>query len=177
MNVLKGVTRKMKRVKYLIFAIFSMFLATFSVSASSYTPTTNLFENTYSNNLIDMAYLQISNFTRQKYVVFQIDYDYYLVSSKDVTVNDSTLVFDNSTVIRAQRITSGYNSNYEYSTYTENQTSVYLSYIVIGNTQSVKTVTNSNFEDYKSSDLAKMFYIFVIGLLFAIFLLKGRSYL
>lgn len=155
-----------------------MFLATFSVSASSYTPSTNLFEGTYSNNLIDMAMSQIENFTSKKYAIFQSDYDYYLVTSDSVVVNGNTLIFTNSTVIRASRVSSGgYNTYYDYTTFTESQTSVYLSYVVISNLNGNKTVSSSRFNDYNFNTNILRLGIFLLGIGFAIFLTKGRSFL
>lgn len=166
-----------KSLVYSFIFIFSMFLGTFTVFASSYTPTNNMFENTYSNNLIDMANNQIDLFTSKKYAVFQIDNDYYLVCSNQVIINSNSLIFNDSTIIKATRTNSGYNSYYEYSTYTETQTSVYLSYVVISNVQANRTVSSSRFDDYKFSiDLLRL-CMFILAIVFASFLLKERSFL
>lgn len=163
-------------IKYFIFAIFSMFLGVFSVSAMEYTPNTNLFENSYSNNLIDMAVSQIDNFTAKNFVVFQIDYDYYLVVADDVTVNSYNLVFNNSTVIRAQRTSSGYNSYYDYSTYTETQTVVNTSYVLIGNVPVNRVVSSALFDNYLFNANVTRILIFLLGISFAAFLTKGRCF-
>lgn len=185
MNELKIVRKGMlsimqESIKKYIF-ILGVFLAVLSpvfVSASSYTPNNNLFEGTYSNNLIDMAMNQIDQFTSKKYAIFQIDYDYYLVCSDQVVVNGNSLIFTNSTIIKATRTsTGGYNNYYDYSTYTESQTSVYLSYVVISNVQANRTISSTKFDDYKFNVNVVCLLMFLLSLGFAIFLLKGRSFL
>ena len=66
-------------MKYSLIFVFTMFLAVFNVSASSYTTDTNLFENSYSNNLIDMAQSNIDNFYTKDFVIFQNGYNYYII--------------------------------------------------------------------------------------------------
>lgn len=165
------------KVNYLIIAIFSMFLATFGVSASTYTPTTNSFENTYSNNLIDMAMSQTDNFINKKYVFFQVDNNYYLVVG-DCSVSGNTLSFTNSTVYSAVRTsTGGYNSYYDYSKTTESTTYIYSNYTVLSNIDFPKSVSSQRVSEYYTNSYLIKIMIFVIGLLFALFLTKGRRYL
>lgn len=163
-------------MKYALIFIFTMFLATLGVSASTYTPTDNLFETTQSNYLISMAYNQIDNFTSLDYVVFQVDNDYYLVAGKDAIVNNNTINFNHSTVISAIRTQSSYYGNYVYSTSTENSTTVNLSAIVISNIKEDYTVTSELFEDYRFQVDIRNVSIFILGLCFAIFLTKERRY-
>lgn len=163
-------------MKYALIFIFTMFLATLGVSASTYTPTDNLFENTQSNYLISMAYNQIDNFTSLDYVVFQVDNNYYLVAGKDAIVNNNTINFNQSTVISAIRTQSSYYGNYVYSTSTENSTTVNLTTVVISNIKEDHTVTSELFEDYRFQVDIRNVSIFILGLCFAIFLTKERRY-
>ena len=163
-------------MKYALIFIFTMFLATLGVSASTYTPTDNLFENTQSNYLISMAYNQIDNFTSLDYVVFQVDNNYYLVAGKDAIVNNNTINFNQSTVISAIRTQSSYYGNYVYSTSTENSTTVNLTTVVISNIKEYHTVTSELFEDYRFQVDIRNVSIFILGLCFAIFLTKERRY-
>lgn len=163
-------------MKYALIFIFTMFLATLGVSASTYTPTDNLFENTQSNYLISMAYNQIDNFTSLDYVVFQVDNNYYLVAGKDAIVNNNTINFNQSTVISAVRTQSSYYGNYVYSTSTENSTTVNLTTVVISNIKEDYTVTSQVFEDYRFQVDIRNVSIFILGLCFAIFLTKERRY-
>lgn len=165
------------KVKYAIFAILSMFLGVLSVSASTYTPTTDSLDNSRLNSLIDMAYNQIDRFTDKKYATFQVDYDYYLVCSEDVTVNSNNIVFNNATIIRAQRSQTGYNYYYDYSTYTETSAVVTLSYLITSNVPATKTIGSTKYDQYKHNKEILRIAVFVLGLLFAIFLVRGRSYL
>lgn len=163
-------------MKFALFFIFTMFLATFGVSASTYTPTDNLFDSSQANNLISMAYNQIDNFTSLDYVVFQVDNNYYLVAGKDAIVNNNTINFNQSTVISAVRTQSSYYGNYVYSTFNENSTSVNLNTIVISNIKEDHTVTSELFEDYRFQVDIRNVSIFILGLCFAIFLTKERRY-
>ena len=47
------------------------------VYAGTYTPTDNLFSSSQSDNLLDMANSQIDNFYNKKFVIFQVDNNYY----------------------------------------------------------------------------------------------------
>lgn len=147
------------------------------VNAATYVPTTNLFEGTYSNNLFDMANNQIDNFTSKNYVIFQIDYNYYLVISDDVSFNESSITLNNSTIISAIRNTgSSYNSYYEYYTTSEDITTISLSYMVISNIKTSKTITGNRFEEYKFKRDIKNVGIFILGICFAIFITKERKF-
>lgn len=163
-------------MKYVLIFIFTMFLATLGVSASTYTPTDNLFENTQSNYLISMAYNQIDNFTSLDYVVFQVDNNYYLVSGKNAIVNNNTINFNQSIIISAVRTQSSYYGNYVYSTFIENSTTVNLTTVVISNIKEDHTVTSELFEDYRFQVDIRNVSIFILGLCFAIFLTKERRY-
>ena len=162
---------------FFIVGLFLVFFSTVSVSASEFTPNTNLFENTYSNNLIDMANNQIENFSSKNFVIFQIDYDYYLVCSDNVSVNSNNLVFTDSTIIRAIRTTSGgYNSYYDYSTITESNTVVNLSNVVISNIKANNTISSSKFNDYKFNHDITYVGTFILGIIFALFVTKERRF-
>ena len=101
------------------------------VFASSYVPTTNLFEGTQTNTLFDMANNQIDDFTSKKFVMFQNDNNYYLVVSDNATINGNSINLADSTIISAVRTSSGsYNYYYDYSTTTEDLTTINLDYVV-----------------------------------------------
>lgn len=161
----------------LILTVFLAILSHDNVFAMSYTTNTDLFENSYSNNLIDMGMSQIDNFINKKYVVFEIDYNYYLVSSKDYTVNGNTITFTNSTVISAIRYQSGYSTYYTYSTSTESSTTVYSNNVVISNIDVPRAISSTRFTDYRFKSYLVYLLVFILGLCFAMFLTKGRSYL
>lgn len=150
------------------------------VNASTYTTTDNLFENSYTNNLIDMAQTQIENFTTKKYAIIQVNtYDYYLISAneKDVTVNGSKITMKNTSIIRVLRIQNGYNYYYDYSTLTESSTIINVNNIIVSNINTAKSVSSKRFDDYLSNKNEKMLLMFILGLLFAIFVTKERNYL
>lgn len=160
---------------FLIF-VFSMFLGVLSVSASTYTPTNNLFEGSYSNNLIDMAQSQIDNFINKKFVVFQIDYNYYLVTGEDYLINGNSITFTDSTVFSAIRTNSSYSSTYEYNKSSESSTTINSNYIVISNTEFSKSISSKRFNEYWSESYAVLILIVILGLTFAIFVTKERSF-
>lgn len=174
--------KKHKRIikvsKYLLICVFSMFLAVFNASASTYTTTNDLFEGTYSNNLIDMAYNQIDNFINKKFIIFQDDYNYYLVvaAKEDVSVAASSVTLKNSTIFNCYRASGSYGS-YTYTSYTESSTTVSISNLVISNIDASNTVGSRRFNDYWSNQYDIWFLMLITALLFAIFLTKGRSYL
>ena len=163
-------------MKYCLIFVFSMFLATLGVNAATYTPTDNLFENTQSNYLIQMANSQIDNFTSLDYVIFQVDHNYYLVAGKEGIVNNNTINFNQSTIISAIRNSSSYYNYYNYNIFEENSTTINLDYVVLSNVDSKKSVSSSLFEEYRFRvDLVNI-GIFILGLCFAIFVTKERRY-
>lgn len=178
--MIKIIQHHIEQNKFKIFFIISIFLAIFSfvnVSASTYTPNTNLFEGTYSNNLIDMAINQVDNFYNKKFVVFQIDNNYYLVTGDESSSNGNIITFTNSTIFSAIRnVSGGYNSYYEYSKSNESSTTVNAYYVVISNINIPKSVTSSRFENLKTNVFIENTLIFILGLVFAIFLTRERSF-
>lgn len=147
------------------------------VNADSYTTTDNLFENNYTNNLIDMAQSQVDNISNKKYAIIQINYDYYMVTSdkKNVFVSGSTITMKNTKIIRCTRSQSGYNYFYEYSTKNESSTTIYANDIIVSNIDTSKSVSSQRFEDYKQDYYSTWLLVFILGLVFAIFLTKERS--
>lgn len=147
------------------------------VFASTYSPSTNLFEGTQTNNLFDMANSQIENFTSKKYVLFQVDYDYYLVVADYATINSNQFILSDTTIIKAIRTSSGsYNYYYEYSISSEQSTTINLDYIVISNITSDKSITGKRFNEYKFNSDIKNIGIFILGLCFALFVTKERKF-
>lgn len=167
---------KIKISLFLLLIVCCLF--TKNTFASTYTPNTNLFENSYSNNLIDYASNQIDNFISQNFVIFQIDYNYYLVSSIDFTLNGNSITFVNSSVVTATRVYegSGYNYYYSYSLSNESETIVNLSNIVISNIKANNTISSSRFNDFKFKLDLKNIGIFILGIIFAIFVTKERKF-
>ena len=173
---MKGLRKKMKKISFLIIALI-LFIPGI-VKADTYTTTENLFENTYTNNLIDMAATQIDNFTNKYYAIIQVNYDYYLFAAEknDVTINDTQISMQNTEIIRAIRTQNGYNYYYDYSTSEETSTSIYLSHIAVSNLTTSKSITGKRFEEYKRNTNITSLLMFILGLVFAIFLTKERSY-
>lgn len=168
-----------KKHKLLVFVVSSFFIFPLFVSASSYTTTDNLFENTYTNNLIDMAETQVFNISNKKYVIFQTNsYDYYMVTANknDVSVNGTTITMNNTKIIRVLRTQNGYNYVYNYSTIEENSTTIYANHIIVSNIDTSHSVSSSRFENYKNNYHVTWLLVFILGLVFAIFLTKERSY-
>ena len=161
------------------FLIFLFLLVPGIVNASSFSTTEDLFESTYSNNLIDMAETRVEDFNDKKFLIFRTDYDYYLVSSyeKDISISGNRVTFNNPTIVRVIRVQNGYNYQYVYSDYEESSTTVHLSHIVVSNIDTSYSISSKRYEDFKFYDLVKKLGIFILALLFAMFLLKGRSYL
>lgn len=148
------------------------------VKASSYTTTDNLFENSYTNNLIDMAQTQVDNIANKKYAIIQINYDYYMImaNKKDVSVNNNTIIMNNTKIIRVLRTQNGYNYVYNYSTIEESSTTIYANNIIVSNIDTSRSVSSSRFDNYKQNKYTTMILTFLLGLVFAIFLTKERSY-
>lgn len=149
------------------------------VNAASYTTTDNLFENSYTNNLIDMAQTQVDNISNKKYVIFQTNsYDYYMVTAdkKNVTVNNNTITMNNAKIIRVLRTQNGYNYVYNYSTIEENSTTIYVNNIVVSNVDTSRSVSSQRYENYRQNNYNTWLLVFILGLVFAIFLTKERSY-
>lgn len=165
-----------KKINYIIIFVFSMFLGILSVNASTYTPTTNLFEGTYSNNLIDMSQSQVDNFMTKKFVLFQVDYNYYLVVGDEYTINGNSITFTDAKVFSAVRTNSSYNSTYEYSSHNESSTTINSSYVVISNTEFSKSITSKRFNDYRNDYYTVALLTLIGGLVFAIFVTKERRF-
>lgn len=155
----------------LTFAL-TLFLGLTKVSANTYSPTDNLFENSYTNNLIDMAVTQIPNFLTKDYVIFVSDNSYYLVSGI-YDDNSNPIHFTDTTIIRAYRYN---NYNYTYETFTESSTYVYRNNILTGNINGNNIVSSSRFNNYLSNHHLKIIGVFILGLVFAIFVTKERRY-
>lgn len=168
----------MLRSKYfIVFAILCSLFFVNSVNASTYTPTGNLIsQNNYVTSLIDMAYNDSSNFLTKKFAIFQIDYDYYLVFSDNFTINSNSITFTNSTIYLAHRSNENYNYYYNYSKFNESDTTIYLTYIVFSNINATNTITSNYFTNYKFNYDITNLGIFILGLLFAIFVTKERSF-
>ncbi len=148
-----------------------------SVNASTYTPTSNLLsQNNYVTSLIDMAYNDSSNFLTKKFAIFQIDYDYYLVFSDNISILNNSITFNNSVIYLAHRSNESYNYYYTFSKFNETNTTVNLSYIVFSNVKASNTINSSYFSDYKFNYNIINLGIFVLALLFAIFVTKERSF-
>ena len=96
-------------MRFIIFMFSFLNLLIYNVSADSYQSNTNLSENNYSNTLIDMANSQIDNFLYKNYVIVQYDYDYILISSDNYSLNNNVISMENTSIIRATRVLSGYN--------------------------------------------------------------------
>lgn len=168
----------MQRNKYfIVFAIFCCLFLMKSVNASTYTPTSNLLsQNNYVTSLIDMAYNDSSNFLTKKFAIFQIDYDYYLVFSDNISILNNSITFNNSVIYLAHRSNESYNYYYTFSKFNETNTTVNLSYIVFSNVKASNTINSSYFSDYKFNYNIINLGIFVLALLFAIFVTKERSF-
>ena len=163
----------------LLMFVVSILLLPSIVYASTYTTTDNLFENSYTNNLIDMAQTQVDNISNKKYVIIQINtYDYYMITSNknDVSVNNNTITMKNTKIIRCIRTQNGYNYVYNYSTIEENSTTIYANNIIVSNIDTSRSVSSSRFENYRQNNYNTMLLVFILGLIFAIFLTKERSY-
>lgn len=166
---------KNKFVMILIVATMSL-LSSIEVNASTYTTNNNLFENSYTNNLIDMAQTQIKNINNMKYMIIQIDNNYYLIASKEATINNNKVTMNNTSIIKATRVQENYNYYYNYETTTESTTDVNVNNIVISNIGINRAVASSRFDNYKQNMYVKNIGIFILGLVFAIFLTKERNY-
>lgn len=159
-----------------ILVIIMFFIFSGNVSASSYNPTQNLLSSTQSDYLIDLAYNQIEDFYNSKFVIFQIDNNYYLVSSNDYSVSNSYIDFNNSVIISAVRDGGNYGYSYSYNLYNESSTRVYLNYIVISNIKTNKSIYSDKFNQYNFRKNVLNIFVFILGLCFAIFLTKERRY-
>ena len=160
-----------------IFFAFSFFFVGLKVHASTFQPTENLFSSTQADNLILMAQNQVKNFNSYFFAIFRIDNNYYLVTSKDVTINSNNLSFNNALIVSAER-TNNY-GEYIYSIYsdTSNSTIVYLNKVIISNiTTASNTVASELFNSFKFNVDVKNIGIFILGLCFAIFLTRERRY-
>ncbi len=165
--------------KLLMFvSVISFLIMPGIVNASTYTTTENLFENSYTNNLIDMSQTQVKNISNKKYAIIRINDDYYMVtaSDKDVSVNNQVITMNNTKIISAIRTQSGYNYYYDYSTKEESSTTLYINNIIVSNIDTTKSVSSSRFDDYKQNYHNTWLLVFILGLVFAIFLTKERSY-
>lgn len=159
-------------------SVISFLIVPGIVKADTYTTTDNLFENNYTNNLIDMAQTQVDNLSNKKYAIIQINYDYYMITAdkKDVTVSNNTITMNNTKIIRAIRTQSGYNSYYDYSTRQESTTVIYANNIIVSNIDTSRSVSSSRFDNYKQNNYTTWLLVFILGLVFAIFLTKERFY-
>ncbi len=167
---------KVDGFKIFIFATMCLLSSFMITKADTYSTNNNLFENTYTNNLIDMAQTQIEHFNNKKYAIIQIDNSYYLFASNDVSVNGNQITMNNTIVIQAYRIQENYNYYYEYTTKEESQTILNINNIIVSNINTSKSVSSKRYEDYKQNINLKNIGIFILGIVFAIFLTKERNY-
>lgn len=164
----------MKYVKYMLAAIMGVILINEKVNAQTYSPTTNLFENTQTNYLLYMANNQVDNFTDKEFVAFQIDNNYYLVVGDYNSVSNNNLILDNCTIFSATRDTTGsYNYTYNYNKTEETSTSVSLNYNIVSNINTNKSSTSTTFEEMRYKKNITNLAIFILAIIFAIFIIKG----
>lgn len=163
-------------MKYIIVATICLLSSIMITNAETYTTNNNLFENTYTNNLIDMGQTQIENFNSKKYAIIQIDNSYYLIASKEIEVSGNKITMNKTKIIQAIRIQENYNYYYEYTTKEEEQTIINVNNIIVSNIDTSKSVSSKRYEDYKQNINIKNIGIFILGIVFAIFLTKERNY-
>lgn len=164
----------MKYVKYMLVAIMGGILINEKVNAQTYSPTTNLFENTQTNYLLYMANNQVDNFTNKDFVAFQVDNNYYLVVGDYNSVSNNNLILDNNTIFSATRETSGtYSYNYVYNKSEESSTTISLNYNIVSNINTTKSSTSTTFEEMRYKKNITNLAIFILAILFAIFIIKG----
>lgn len=167
----------MKYLKYCLVLLLGVIFISEDVSASTYTNTTNLFENTQTNYLFAMANSQIDNFYTKKFVAFQSDNNYYLVVADSATISANTITFDNSIIFSSIRDSTGsYSYQYSYSIFKESNTIVQANYIVVSNLNFSKSSSSSVFDELKHKKELINIGIFVLGLCFALFVTKERRY-
>lgn len=164
----------MKYVKYMLVAIMGVILINEKVNAQTYSPTTNLFENTQTNYLLYMANNQVDNFTSKDFVAFQVDNNYYLVVGDYNSISNNSLKLDNNTIFSATRETSGtYSYNYVYNKSEESSTTISLNYNIVSNINTTKSSTSTIFEEMRYKKNITNLAIFILAILFAIFIIKG----
>ncbi len=147
------------------------------VNAASYSNTQDLFESTQANNLLSMAISQDNSFTTKKYIIFQSNNNYYLISSSDISISNNRIIFSDSTIISAIRNNdSSYYGYYSYNTYHEESTILDLSYIAISNIEHNFSVSSSRYEDYTYKTYSTQLLMVILGIVFAIFVTKERSF-
>lgn len=170
--------KKKNNILILVVVFNFLILTPVIVKADNYYTTTDLFENSYTNNLIDMAQTQISNISIKKYAIIRVNDDYYMITAdkKDVSVNSNVITMNNTKIIRCIRTQNGYNYYYDYSTKEETSTTIYVNNIIVSNIDTSKSISGKRYEDYKQNYNSTMPLIFILGLLFAIFITKERSY-
>ena len=163
----------MKKI-YIIPMFILLIIFSKNVNAATYETTTNLFENTYTNNLIDMANTQINNFINKKYVILQNNYNYYLIAFDEYNLNNNTI--QNSTIIEAIRVGENYNYTYNYNKKNEENTTININNIVVSNVEMEKSITGKRFNEYQYQKNMKYLSMFILGITFAIFITKERKY-
>lgn len=168
--------KQKNKIIYISIIILTTFLLINKVKANTYTTTTNLFENTYTNNLIDMAESQVENFNYKKYAIIQVNNNYYLIISNDATIVNNKIIMNNTNIIQAIRTQENYSYYYEYTTTKENTTEIYINNIIISNIETSKSVASSRYDNYKHNINIKNIAIFILALVFAIFIVKERNY-
>lgn len=167
----------MKYLKYCLVLLLGVIFVNEWVSAATYTPTANLFENSQTNYLFSLANSQVDNLYTKKYVAFQIDNNYYLVVADSATISANTITFDNSIIFSSIRDSTGsYSYQYSYSTFKESNTIVQANYIVVSNLNFSKSSSSSVFDELKHKKELINIGIFVLGLCFALFVTKERRY-
>ena len=107
---------------------------------------------------------------------FKIEDNYYLVASDNYILNTNSITLTDTTIISAIRGTSSYYGYYSYNRTNEDTTIINLDYIVISNIETNKSVTSELFNDFKFEHNVVILITFILGLIFAIFLLRDRRY-
>ena len=162
-------------VMFLFILLGGLFIE--KVNAASYSNTQDLFESTQANNLLSMAISQDNSFTTKKFIIFQSNNNYYLISSSDVSISDNRISFSDSTIISAIRNTdSSYYGYYSYNTSHEDVATLDLNYIAISNIEHYLSVSSSRYEDYTYKTYSTQLLMVILGIAFAIFVTKERSF-
>ncbi len=158
-----------------IVLFLGIFIFSFTdVNAQSYTNTANTFDSSTTQQLYNIALTRDEDFLNKNFIIFQNDTTYYLMSFKDYSFNNNVLSFSDSFIVRYYR-DSNYYSNYSYEVYNEAQTSFNTSYIYVSNLNLHNSTGSSVHRDLLNDRNIIYLLMFMVGILFANFLLKERS--
>lgn len=161
----------------LIILFLGIFMFNLSnVNAQNYSNTTNMFDGSTSQQLINIGMSRVDDFLDYNFIIFQNDTTYYMILFKDYYFNNNLLQATNTIVFRYFREGSNYDYKYTYDMYNDSYVNFTTSYIFVSNLNISKSSGSPIHQKLLDDYHIKWLIVLLVAFTFASFLLKERSY-